>query len=47
MIAVGDEETPVDAYARETLPRLPLADAALSLWAYVLQPAVLAQMFAQ
>jgi len=47
MIAVGDEETPVDAYARETLQRLPLADAALSLWAYVLQPAFLAQMFAQ
>jgi hypothetical protein len=47
MIAVGDEETPVDAYARETLQRLPLADAALSLWAYVLQPAFLAQMVAQ
>jgi len=47
MIAVGDEETPVDAYARETLQRLPLAAAALSLWAYVLQPAFLAQVFAQ
>jgi hypothetical protein len=47
MIAVGEEETPLDAYARETLQRLPLADATLSLWAYVLQPSFLAQVFAQ
>jgi hypothetical protein len=47
MIAVGEEETPLDAYARETLRRLPLADATLSLWAYVLQPTFLAQVFAQ
>jgi Transposase DDE domain len=47
MIAVGTAERPLDAYARETLQRLPLADAALSLWAYVLQPTLLAQIFAQ
>jgi hypothetical protein len=47
MIAVGTAESPVDAYARETLQRLPLADATLSLWAYVLQPTFLAQVFAQ
>ena len=33
MIAVGAEEQPLDTYARETLQRLPLADATLSLWA--------------
>jgi hypothetical protein len=38
MIAVDEEATPLDRYARETLERLPLADATLSLWAYVLQP---------
>jgi hypothetical protein len=47
MIAVDEEATPLDRYARETLQRLPLADATLSLWAYVLQPAFLAQVFAQ
>jgi hypothetical protein len=47
MIAVGTTERPLDAYARETLQRLPLADATLSLWAYVLQPTFLAQVFAQ
>ena len=47
MIAVGTAERPLDAYARETLQRLPLADATLSLWAYVLQPAFLAQVFAE
>src|SRR5215510_15528729 len=47
MIAVGEEATPLDRYACETLQRLPLADATLSLWAYVLQPTFLAQVFAQ
>jgi hypothetical protein len=47
MIAVGEEATPLDAYARETLQRLPLADATFSLWAYVLQPRFLAQGFAR
>jgi hypothetical protein len=47
MIAVGTAESPLDDYARETLGRLPLADATLSLWAYVLQPSFLAQVFAQ
>jgi hypothetical protein len=47
MIAVGTAESPLDEYARETLQRLPLADATLSLWAYVLQPTFLAQVFAQ
>jgi DDE family transposase len=47
MIAVGTEEHPLDTYARETLQRLPLADATLSLWAYVLQPTFLAQIFAE
>jgi hypothetical protein len=47
MIAAGGEATPLDAYARDTLQRLPLADATLSLWAYVLEPLFLAQVFAQ
>jgi len=47
MIAEGTEEQPLDTYARETLQRLPLADATLSLWAYVLQPTFLAQVFAE
>ena len=47
MIAVGTPERPLDAYTLETLQRLPLADATLSLWAYVLQPTFLAQVFAQ
>jgi hypothetical protein len=47
MIAVGTAERPLDAYARETLQRLPLAAATLSLWAYVLQPTFLAQVFAE
>jgi hypothetical protein len=47
MIAVGTDEQPLEAYARETLQRLPLADATLSLWAYVLQPTLLAQVFAE
>ena len=47
MIAVGTEERPLDAYARETLQRLPLAEATLSLWAYVLQPTFLARVFAE
>ena len=47
MIAVGTAERPLDAYALETLQRLPLADATLSLWADVLQPTFLAQVFAQ
>jgi hypothetical protein len=47
MRAEGTAERPLDAYARETLQRLPLADATLSLWAYVLQPMFLAQVFAE
>jgi hypothetical protein len=47
MIALGTAERPLDAYGRETLQRLPLADATLSLWAYVLQPTFLAQVFAE
>jgi hypothetical protein len=47
MIAVDEEATPLDRYAQETLERLPLADATLSLWAYVLQPLFLARVFAQ
>jgi hypothetical protein len=47
MIGEGTDERPLDAYARETLQRLPLADATLSLWAYVLRPMFLAQVFAE
>jgi hypothetical protein len=47
MIAMDEEATPLEAYARETLQRLPLADATLSLWAPVLEPRFLAQVFAQ
>jgi hypothetical protein len=45
MIAAGSQETSFDAYARETLHRLPLADATLSLWAFVLRPAFLDRVF--
>jgi hypothetical protein len=45
MIAADGQETSFEAYARETLQRLPLADATLSLWALVLQPAVLDGVF--
>ena len=38
MSAEGIVERPIEGYARETLQRLPLADATLSLWAYVLHP---------
>lgn len=47
MSAVEAAERPLDAYTLETLQRLPLADATLSLWAYVLQPTLLAQVVAQ
>jgi hypothetical protein len=47
MIAMSEEATPLDAYARETLHRLPLADATLSLWAHVLEPCFMAQVFAE
>jgi hypothetical protein len=47
MIAMEEGATPVDAYARETLQRLPLAAATLSVWAHVLEPSFLAQVFAQ
>src|SRR5258705_8824070 len=47
MIAEGTAERPLDAYARETLQRLPLAEATLSLWAYGLRPMFLAQVFAE
>ena len=45
MRATGGQETAFDAYARETLQRLPWADATLSLWAFVLQPAFLDGVF--
>jgi hypothetical protein len=41
MILAAGQETPLDAYAWETLNRLPLADATLSLWSFVLQPSFL------
>jgi hypothetical protein len=45
MIAAGGQETAFDAYGRDTLHRLPLADATLSLGAFVLQPAFLEGVF--
>lgn len=45
MILADGQETAPDAYAWETLNRLPLADAALSLWSFVLQPAFLDGVF--
>lgn len=45
MIAVGEAEPPSAADMRETIQRLPLVGATLSLWAYVLQPSPVAQMF--
>jgi Transposase DDE domain len=47
MIAMSEEAMPLDAYARETLARVPLADATLSLWAHVLEPQFMAQVFAE
>lgn len=47
MIAMSEEATPLEAYAQETLNRLPLADATLSLWAHVLEPRFMAQVFAE
>jgi hypothetical protein len=47
MIARDEEATPLDAYTRETLHRLPLADATLSLWAPVVEPTFMVQVFAQ
>lgn len=47
MLAMSEEATPLDAYARETLARVPLADATLSLWAHVLEPPLLGQIFAE
>jgi hypothetical protein len=41
MILAAGQETSLDAYAWETLNRLPLADATLSLWSFVLQPSFL------
>jgi Transposase DDE domain len=45
MIPIVGQEAPLDAYAQETLQRLPLADATLSLWAFVLQPLFLEGLF--
>lgn len=45
MILADGQETVPDAYAWETLDRLPLADAALSLWSYVLRPSFLDGVF--
>ena len=45
MVLTAGQET-LDVYARETLQRLPLADASLSLWSFVLRPVFLAGVFA-
>jgi hypothetical protein len=45
MILADGQEAAPDAYAWETLNRLPLADAALSLWSFVLQPSFLDGVF--
>ena len=47
MIALDEQAIPLDAYAQETLNRLPLADATVSLWAQVLEPRFMAQIFAE
>ena len=39
--------TPVDAEARATRPRLPLAEASRSLWAQVVEPCCRVQSFAE
>jgi hypothetical protein len=46
MVLTVGQETSLDAYVRETLRRLPLADATLSLWSFVLQPVFLDGVFA-
>jgi hypothetical protein len=46
MVLTVGQETSLDAYVRETLQRLPLADATLSLWSFVLQPVFLDGVFA-
>src|SRR6516225_5721497 len=45
MILADGQEAAPDAYAWETLSRLPLADAALALWSFVLQPSFLDGVF--
>jgi hypothetical protein len=46
MVLTVGQETSLDVYVRETLQRLPLADATLSLWSFVLQPVFLDGVFA-
>jgi hypothetical protein len=46
MVLTAGQETSLDAYTRETLQRLPLADATLALWSFVLQPVFLDRVFA-
>src|ERR671936_105060 len=46
MVLTVGQETSLDAHVRETLQRLPLADATLSLWPFVLQPVFSEGVFA-
>jgi len=46
MVLSAGQAPSLDGYAGETLQRLPLADAALSLWSFVLQPLFLEGVFA-
>jgi hypothetical protein len=45
MLSCSNEGTPPSPFALETLTRLPLAEAVLSLWSYVLQPDFLDDLF--
>lgn len=47
MSTMDEKAMLLEASARETLNRLPVADAALSLWAHVLGPRLMAQIFAE
>jgi hypothetical protein len=45
MLDFPDQDVPAEPFAREILDRLPLAEATLALWAYILQPDFLAGVF--
>jgi hypothetical protein len=45
MLDLPDQDVPAEPFAREVLDRLPLAEAVLSLWAYVLRPDFLTRVF--
>ena len=45
MLDLPDQDVPTDPFARQVLDQLPLAEATLSIWSYVLRPDFLAELF--